>query len=700
MKKNGNYSIASLLIGVFLASVAGIAVILSLVMLIPFRNEIYRSAEDDTAEHVRSMQIDIANFYQRHADLLNSAGIGAVPIIDRDNPDLQAFQSYLAGMAKSYDDVLVMYFTTNGKWNVGNNWVIESNGYRPKPDWDNTAKDWFKLAVAAGGKPVCTEPYVDAMTGKLCITISKTLTGAGGRVLGVLAEDLLIDSLNDYIKKEAQAGSTAYLLDSTGIYLTGSDKTKIMKVNYFDDMKLGAYKTGALASGNHTVNTGSLILNSAEIKATNWSLVSTTPATVVFKNANAIVVRSIILLVALLAVLTVVLIFIIRRTLKPIDVITRALKDIAEGEGDLTRTLNVNANNEIGELALYFNQTMGKIRKLVQLIKTQAEALSGIGRELSNEMTGNAAAVDEITSNIESIKSQIVNQSASVTETSATMGQIINNIDNMTGQIEIQSEVVSKSSAAIEQMIANIQSVTSTLETNANSVKALTDAANVGRSSVQDVSADIQEIAKESEGLLEINAVMENIASQTNLLSMNAAIEAAHAGEAGKGFAVVAEEIGKLAVNSSDQSQTIGSVLKRIKQSIDKITASTDDVLGKFDAISTSVGLVTEQTDNIKDAMEQQNAGSARILEAISALKDLAAQVKTSSDAMQEGSRQVRTESQHLESATSEISDGMNEITTGADAIKTAITEVNTLSEQNKAGIESLSTEVLKFKIE
>jgi len=106
-----------------------------------------------------------------------------------------------------------------------------------------------------------------------------------------------------------------------------------------------------------------------------------------------------------------------------------------------------------------------------------------------------------------------------------------------------------------------------------------------GGHGLKEVSVDIQEIAKESDGLMEINAVMENIASQTNLLSMNAAIEAAHAGEAGKGFAVVADEIRKLAESSSDQSKTIGTVLKKIAESIKNITGSTDNVLKKFEAI-------------------------------------------------------------------------------------------------------------------
>jgi len=201
-------------------------------------------------------------------------------------------------------------------------------------------------------------------------------------------------------------------------------------------------------------------------------------------------------------------------------------------------------------------------------------------------------------------------------------------MDKLNGQLESQSAAIAESSAAIEEMIANTQSVSNTLSKNAQNVEDLQESAEIGRSGLNGVATDIREIARESESLLEINAVMQNIASQTNLLSMNAAIEAAHAGESGRGFAVVADEIRKLAESSSKQSKTIGGVLKKIKGSIDKITKSTDSVMTKFEAIGGGVKTVAEQETGIANAMSEQSSGSAQIMQAIAQVNDITGQVK------------------------------------------------------------------------
>ena len=170
---------------------------------------------------------------------------------------------------------------------------------------------------------------------------------------------------------------------------------------------------------------------------------------------------------ALLAIVSILLtagivFIIISFVTKPVVLVTDTLRDISEGEGDLTHTIDIHSKDETGALAHYFNLTIEKIKKMVINIGSEANALSRIGVDLAHDMTETAASMNEITANIQSIRQRMLNQSASVTETNATMEQITVSINKLNGYVEKQSSSVARSSSAIEQMLANVNSVTQT----------------------------------------------------------------------------------------------------------------------------------------------------------------------------------------------------------------------------------------------
>jgi len=417
-------------------------------------------------------------------------------------------------------------------------------------------------------------------------------------------------------------------------------------------------------------------------------------------TANSKILSTFLLSLAILFVIGAVTFLFARSIVKPIQKVNLTLKDISEGEGDLTKRIESHSNDEVGDLAIYFNLTLEKIKHLVKSIKNETDKLSEVGHQMADNMEETATATNEITANIQSMKTRVHNQSEYVSETHVTMDEVTGNINLLDKHVEKQNNYVTQASASIEEMVANVRSVTDTLVKNSANVKMLKESSEAGRTGLQDMATDIQEIARESEGIMEIISVMENIASQTNLLSMNAAIEAAHAGEAGKGFAVVADEIRKLAESSGEQSKTISMVVKKIKGSIDKISDSNQNVLNKFESIDSSVKIVTEQEESIRYAMEEQDQGSQQMLKVIADVNEITRDVKNDSGEMLKEAQDVIKETKNLDKASQELNEGMNEMTLGVEQINIAVNHITEISAKNREGVVTLAREVSRFKVD
>ena len=389
--------------------------------------------------------------------------------------------------------------------------------------------------------------------------------------------------------------------------------------------------------------------------------------------------------------------FIKMLVINPIKRISGVLQKV--GDGDISQQIRLRPGDEMGEMAGHFDRTLENLKRLVTIIQNEAEAVDDIGADLSGNMNKTAGAMNEINGGIQHMQRQIGAQADSIAATNTAVERISGNINRLTSEIETQSASVSQSSSAIEEMLANIESVTRISRTNSDSVTRLADASEVGRKGLEAVAADMREIARESEGLLEINGVLQNIASQTNLLSMNAAIEAAHAGESGKGFAVVADEIRKLAESSGEQSKTISTVLKKIRDSLTKISLATGEVLDRFGAIDSGVKTVSDQEEQIRNAMEEQSAGSRQILEAIQKLNEITGTVKSGAEEMRQGSAEILSEGKNLETATAEITGDMNEMAIRAAEVNGSIVHVNSISNKSKNNIDVLREAISHFVI-
>ncbi|GMO51911.1 MAG: cache domain-containing protein [Termitinemataceae bacterium] len=572
-------------------------------------------------------------------------------------------------------------------------------------------RDYTKKALA--GQPTVSDIIISKVIGKAVLMLAVPIFGRDGQVVGALVARKDAGALND-ITAGLNIGENGYffMINPEGTY-TAHPNTKLVLEQFNpiqEAAKDPAYKDFArMLTESLTLTEGlkfyrfdkqNMVAAFVPIEGMPWKLFINVERKEYLSGVAHIQITLILLSVAFFA-FGIALAYLIGLSLaKPIAHVANTLKDIAQGDGDLTVKISVRSNDEIGDLAKYFNSTIEKIQKLIAAIKNQTVLLGDIGDDLSLNMTTTASAINEITTNIQSIKTRVENQSTGVNETTEQAEEISGSASKLEMQIDLQSAAVQKSTSAIEELLASVSEVTKTLVQNADNVTVLAEASDVGRAGLQQVAANISEIAKESEGLLEINDVIKRIASQTNLLSMNAAIEAAHAGEAGRGFAVVADEIRKLAESSSEQSSTISAVLKKITEEIQKIMRSTDAVLNKFEAIDSGIKTVSRQEEHIRTAMEEQSEGSQQILEAITQVNTVTQEVKNNSALMTEASRKIEQASRTLQNMTTEISNGVTEMANGADQINAAVTNVGAISGNNKDSIATLVKEVSRFKID
>lgn len=570
---------------------------------------------------------------------------------------------------------------------------------------------YFRAIFQENQSYALSNPIISKATNRKIFVVAHTVQGPEGKAQGLFGATVLLDTISK-IAADIKIGKSGYgwIVDGSGQVIAHPNQELTMKLNVLESSKAGfkgLEEAGKLMLSKKP-GTARITRPDGEMEqlffapipsSPGWVMGVAVPLSQLLDKVFYLLKMVIIIFTLLTAIIALLVLWASSFIVRPIRQTASIAKDLAEGEGDLTIRLAVNSQDELGEMGVRFNTFLDHLESLVKSIRDSVKKLKQIGENLASNMTETSAAVTEIAANIESVKNQVVNQSSGVTETLATVEQINRNIESFNHLIESQAANITQASSAIEEMVANIRSVHSTVERNRESIEHLLAASGIGKEKLQGMVDFVQKISSASEGMIEANRVIMNIAQQTNLLSMNAAIEAAHAGAAGAGFSVVAQEIRKLAENAGEQAKSISRVLNEVRKLITEAVSYAQEAGSKYEEVLTGVQRVRDHELEIRNAMEEQSAGSSQVLQAIKEITEITSEIKNGSSEILLGSKTILEEMQRLSDVTRQINQSAQEMAAGAAQINAAVAQVRDESQVSQETIGSVDALLSKFKV-
>ena len=580
---------------------------------------------------------------------------------------------------------------------------------------DNTVEkvasaDWFQSARK--GKYIITEPAQSSTDRRYIFIVAIPMRDLQGKITGVINATILGDALSNLISDiiVGETG-TAYLVSASGTVL-GNRRPEILYKSIYSEIigsdtnAYAQFLKQALASHKSSVNVSEIkgvkyISAVASMRYADWTLLLTAPVSeFMAENVTNLIKTFVIIALCQLIIAIALGVLIARNITRPINHVIDALKNIAQGEGDLTIELPASGKDETSVLSSYFNQTILKLKNSIQKVGADSHEMKSVGSDLESNMMSVSEVVSNITAGIEDLKKRFVEQEESVSGTAAAIEHIIKTLRGLDESIGQQAAMITESSTSFDKMSHSIDTVGENVVETREAIRNLSAATNDGRETLAKANEVSQRISEASGDLIEAGAVIENIASQTNLLAMNAAIEAAHAGEAGKGFAVVASEIRKLAEESSAQGKKISITLKNLSAEIKALADSASGAVEKFNIISGYSKGLSSSIEGVVQAMDEQEENGKIIWGIINDVTGVTNEVKSGSGDMLADGEKVVSATKRLDDLTRILRENIENIASQTEMINEAAQESLEIAVKNKQSIDGLVLEVGKFKTE
>ncbi len=587
-------------------------------------------------------------------------------------------------------------FNVRGKTGI----FCDSTDWEPDSDWIPSERDWFKGAVFSTPDVFYSDPYVDSMTKDVCITLSRVVQSPMKIVLGAVATDISIRDFSKAITNENYSENCeVYLLSKKGKFILHKSVDKVMNSNYFAESKLfGDEKIAAeKLRGSKVEFISDSYFAVQKVDGLDYYIVCEGP----LSDFSSRIKNS--LFKIFLGIAAVILVFVIA-ILVVAKKLTAIFKKLAAdcgklADGDLTEEYDDCITTEASDLSRGFNTFTKNISALVSNIASSSLRMGVSTKNLEISADSIRSAVDVSSKSINEMSAYVQKEKNAVADANVAVQRIVSETSSLDEEIQKQNQLVITSSESIQGVIEKTMTVSDRASEAVEQVLELVDESSADKALIAKSTQEILQVKEESLALLEMNKVISDVASRTNLLAMNAAIEAAHAGEAGKGFAVVADEIRKLAVTTTAQAKDSTESIEQIQAKIAAIADSSVGVEKSFANTIVKIGEIESVVRGLNQISTEQSQASQGVVDSLEMIKNSSLKVKENVSGISSSTQDAFNVCRNLLEMSERVDEELSECTKASENLQSASEKIQDISSGINENVMNLSKKINVFKL-
>jgi methyl-accepting chemotaxis protein len=691
----------ALLFTVACLSITALSIVtISTVSLVRLYRFSYKQIEAATKENAANMGNQVRSVIATHLALLEHTIITSIPLMRETPVDVQSMYRHFVNMNASLDNVLAIYVSSSVKWTDENGFWTSSDGWVPEEDWDNTERPWFKDAQRTPGKTAFTQPYVDASGDhEIIVTLAQTVFDPeGGAELGVVGQDITISALGALVAEHSTLPQQqTFIITQDGFFITNPDEEAVMEKDFFRELGLERYRSQVSSLPNFFAMDDEVFIASQSIPQAGWRLVSIVPTRAIIADVNQALFQ-IVLISAALLLIAVLLSFVCTR------ILVKPLRDLTEhsallAQGDFSGSMPEYGTAEAAGLSAGFNAINEHVSAMIRNIAGSFEQMRSQGEALRRVIDTSARAAEEIVGAAQAVRDEderIQEESGLVSRTAA---QIDDKTKALGSLIQDQTLRLNASYQSIETMTAHNAEMRDEIEELIKKIQRVVESSASEHEQIARSSRAVERIRNSSENLIQMNQIIDTVASQTTVLGMNAAIEAARAGAAGKGFAVVAGEIRKLAETATVQAKNSGGALAEIQHCITEITALSEQIETGYTQTNELIVESSGVVNAVKLTVQEQAERSNQVRENLKQIQELMERVNAEAGEIKNETDASRGMSAQLMEISEMIQGQASEVVKRTEQVLDASTEAHASVERNARGLDELDRAIHRFTV-